>query len=54
MLEVMENKKLREKLAQGGRDLASRFTWENTATEYGKIYAEIVQQTKKQGVLSHT
>lgn len=54
MLEIMENKKLREKLAQGGRDLASRFTWENTATEYGKIYAEIVQQTKKQGVLSHT
>lgn len=53
MLEVMENEELREKLARGGRDLASGFTWENTAAGYGKIYTEIYQ-TNGQGSTCHT
>ncbi len=42
MVEVMENKDLREKLARSGRDVVSRFTWESTEREYGKIYSEIL------------
>ncbi len=47
MVELLQNKTLREKMKQKGIERADDFTWQNTLERYLKLYQKVIDMSAK-------